>query len=380
MPLTPQTTLQNAAYTIQAPHVRSGFGITYRARDEKLQRIVALKEFFPPGCHRDETGDVQPADLMRPGQYEAGRERFLSEARALAAFHHPGIVAVHAFFEENNTAYMAMEWLEGQTLQQELDKRGRFTQREALQAATSLGEALEAVHAGGRLHRDIKPENVLLTEGRLVLVDFGLSTRYAAADAYGTRQLDEILSFGTPGYAPLEQYTHSATPQPQADIYALGATLYHLLTGEPPPPATDRAFGEVLKTPRSANPTIHPHVSDALMWALQMKPEARPATVRAFLDRLFGRDDIHTARAAFIGLLQTKRKEMEKPRRAPLVLPPTPTATGQLTGTSQLTSNPPPEEEIGSAAVYFGIFIVLWLIGGGICVALVVARFLMFGL
>jgi serine/threonine protein kinase len=384
-------TLHGGDYTIRRVLARSVFAVTYEARDEKLRRDVAIKEYFPSGCQRDPSSyRVLPTGLVSPSSFEDGRARFLEEARALAPFHHPHIVAVYTFFEENNTVYMVMEYLQGQTLLQVLEERKQLPEREVLRIASQLCAALEAVHEANRLHRDLKPENVMLSGERIVLLDFGLSTRFAA-DNYSTRQLDEALRFGTPGYAPLEQYTHSGAVSAATDLYALGATLYHLLTGQAPPPATDRAFGTRLEAPQHLNPRISSIASDAILWALRMKPESRPASVRDFARRLFGYDNIQSARAELLALLEWRSKNLQHrlarqssswahlghTRSTP---PPNPTRT--MTGTapvSKTTAPLPPEEDSGCFQVAFILYFILWGLGALLCIAVFLVRVLLFG-
>jgi F-box protein 11 len=387
--------LQSGAFVVEATLARSGFGLTYRARDETLRREVALKEFFPSGCRRDPaTRGVVPAGLLSSADFAEGRARFLQEARALALFRHPNIVAVHSFFEENNTAYLAMEFLRGSTLLQAIETRGRFSQHETLQIAAQLCNALETVHRAGRLHRDLKPDNIILChDGRAVIVDFGLSTRFVGDDAYGTRQLDDSQRFGTPGYAPLEQYTQSGHVSEATDIYALGATLYHAFTGQAPPPATDRAFGAKLEAPQRLHGASTP-VGDALLWALRMKPAARPPSVRAFADRLFAPDDIASARAELIEVLaarartrgQHKLQNQTAARRAstPASANPTRAMTGRIVTTPRQVQHPdtspqPQDDDSSCFQFAFIAYLMVWLLAAMICAGAFFARMVMFG-
>src|SRR5262249_55420317 len=154
------------------------------------------------------------------------KKGFLDEALILAQFQHPSIVQVYASFEENNTAYMVMEYLKGKTLATLLEGRGTIPERDAVGYIQQVGEALEVVHRANLLHRDIKPENIIVTDDRrVVLLDFGTAREFAAGR---TRQMTAML---TEGYAPLEQYTQNARFGACIDVYALGGTLYHLLTG-----------------------------------------------------------------------------------------------------------------------------------------------------
>lgn len=166
---------------------------------------------------------------VNAAEYHVLRDKFLDEARVLAQFHHRGIVQVYSVFEENNTAYMVMEFVKGKTLQDLVDTRGPLPEKEVVGYITQAADALTAVHEAKLLHRDIKPENLMVTEdGRVVLVDFGTARAFAAGKA---KHMTAML---TPGYAPLEQYGQEARFEPYTDLYALGGTCYHLLTGQMP--------------------------------------------------------------------------------------------------------------------------------------------------
>lgn len=276
------TKLAGGAYTIGKVLGQGGFGITYLGSDVRLRRPVAIKECFPQGCVRL-GATVQPSGSITQSDFQATRERFLEEARTLARFEHRGIVRVYTSFEENNTAYMVMEFLRGKSLADIVAERGALPEQEAVGYIEEVGQALEVVHAAGLLHRDIKPENIVVTEdGRVVLVDFGTAREFAAGR---TRRMTRMV---TPGYAPLEQYGEQAQFGPFTDIYALGATLYHLLTGEVPVQAPDRAHRVELREPAEKRPGIRRAVSGAVMWAMKMRVEERPQSVRAFLNALRG--------------------------------------------------------------------------------------------
>ncbi len=292
--------LQEGHFAIESLLAAGAFGATYLAHDEILNRPVVIKEYFPEGCRR--SGEqVIPYHIQNPDDFTNARERFLEEARVLAQFHHPGIVAVYNFFEANNTAYMVMEYLQGPTLLEVLNERGVLAPGEVLEVARQMCDALKSVHNAGMLHRDIKPNNAIWCEdGRVVLVDFGLSEKFDDGSSRHTRPLDTALRFGTPGYAPLEQYTHSAQLGPPSDIYALGATLYHLRSGQAPLPATDRACGIELEPLRSA----HPVLNECILWAMSQEIKRRPASVEAFWERLSVADSTLSARKQLLGVLQ----------------------------------------------------------------------------
>jgi serine/threonine protein kinase len=272
--------LKGGAYTVGKVLGQGGFGITYLGSDARLQRLVAIKEFFPYGSLR-EGPEVRPAAGIVGTDYSTARERFLDESRVLAQFRHPGIVDVFDSFQENNTAYMVMEYLQGQTLGQLLEEHGALEEPEAVEYISQVGDALAVVHDASLLHRDLKPDNVMITDdGRVVLIDFGTARAFTAG------RTGRMTTMVTPGYAPLEQYGSQVHFGPFTDVYALGATLYHALTGQMPAPATDRASGVELQSPHALDSRISVATSDSVMWALEMRIDRRPQTVRSFLDAL----------------------------------------------------------------------------------------------
>ncbi|MFN3651248.1 MAG: serine/threonine protein kinase [Armatimonadota bacterium] len=274
--------LQNGLFTVGRVLGQGGFGITYLGSDTHLQRPVAVKEFFPQGCVR-QNQTVRPSGGLSPADFQESRTRFVEEARTLARFQHSGIVQVYSTFEENNTAYMVMECLKGKTLARLIEEHGTLPEREAIGYAEKVGQALAVVHEAKLLHRDIKPDNLIVTEdGRVVLLDFGTAREFAAGR---TRRMTAML---TPGYAPLEQYGQQARFGMFTDVYALGATFYHALTGQLPVQATDRAAGVSLLPPHRWNPSISRQVSEAVMWALEMRVDRRPQSVVEFIGALCG--------------------------------------------------------------------------------------------
>jgi len=278
--LPPGTRLQGGMYSVGKVLGQGGFGITYLGGDIRARRPVAIKELFPYGSTRRGT-NVHPFGGLPASEYATTRERFLDEARILARFDHPGIVDVYGTFEENNTAYMVMELLRGKTLGQLVEDRGPLPEHEAIGYIGHVGEALIVVHEASLLHRDLKPDNIMLTgDGEVVLIDFGTARAFAAG------KTGRMTTMVTPGYAPLEQYGQSVRFGPFTDVYALAATLYHVLTGQMPAPATDRASGVSLVPPRTLNPAVSAITSDAILWAMSMRVDQRPRNVRQFLDAL----------------------------------------------------------------------------------------------
>lgn len=297
--LSPGTTLQGGALAIDGFLGQGGFGITYGGFDALSGERVAIKEFFPYGCLR-RGSNVAPSHLLDADQFALAKANFLHETSLAIRFRHPNIVEVRAVFEENNTAYLVMEFLDGPTLQELIEKHGALSQAEAVRYIEQIGQAIETLHAVNLLHRDIKPENIIICGGlgfnpapRAVLLDFGSAREFAGGT---TKHMTSVL---TPGYAPLEQYGQRARFGRFTDIYALGATLYHLLTGNAPPQATDRASGIDIVPPGQLNPYIDHIVSDAVLWAMEIKVDARPQTVEEWIRAL------HTGRPR--GVIETSK-------------------------------------------------------------------------
>jgi len=260
-----------------------GFGITYLATFAHTGDRVAIKEFFPYGSHRrdDEVVPMHDDAVTHKEQ----RMRFQKEAVLLTRLKHPNIVPVYTCFEENNTAYMVMGYVEGQPVQTMLTDRGSLPEGEALSIINACSQALGVVHSAGLLHRDIKPGNILVTgTGRVILIDFGNARAFASV---GPSRMTAIV---TPGYAPLEQYLSHKDAHfgPYTDTYALGATLYHMLTGQMPVPSIDRVQGVELPDPRALNAIISPRVSTAILRSLNMKAPERHQSVREFIDDVSG--------------------------------------------------------------------------------------------
>jgi serine/threonine protein kinase len=227
-------------YEIVSVLGQGGFGITYRARDVQLGREVAIKEYLPSAlAMRQDGATVLPRTTKLADDFGWGRERFVSEGRTLATLHRtPAIVHVFDFLETNGTAYIVMELLSGETLEDRLKRVGKVNSEEIDKIVWPLLDGLQQVHDAGFLHRDIKPANILLDgAGNPTLIDFGASR---AAMAGRTTAMTAIF---TPGYAAPEQMT-SAKQGPPTDIYGLSATLYHAITGKVPPSSFDRILDD----------------------------------------------------------------------------------------------------------------------------------------
>ena len=263
-----------------------GFGVTYLGWDINLATPVAVKEYLP----RDYAGrDSDHATVMAHSREDAnlfrfGLEQFLHEARTLARFDHPNVVRTRSFFEQNGTAYLVMDYLQGVNLAEHLAMQGgRLTEQQAAEIMLPVLNGLQEVHAKGFLHRDIKPQNIFVTaSGRPILLDFG-----AARQAMGerSRSLSVML---TPGFAPYEQYHRRGEQGPWTDIYAVAATYYYLLAGQAPPDAVERVATDELVTISALVPGISDNLSNAIMQALSLEAGMRPQDVFGFRDLLAG--------------------------------------------------------------------------------------------
>lgn len=278
MPLPPGWRLGQGQYQIERLLGEGGCALVYLARQGPWNLQVCIKEFFPFGCQRDPSG-LKPLSPQYERRARLGLQAFNDEAATLARFRHPGIVGVLGTFEENGTAYLVQEFLEGMTFRDGMTRAGVMPEALVLQVAQQVGQALLMVHGAGLVHSDLKPDNLFITrEGRYVLLDFGLTRGFLSQDG---AQMG--MRGRSPGYAPPEQYQPGAVLTPASDVYAFAATLYALLTGKPPPDALDRLKGQGLP---AIQPPVSPKVEQALQQALATDPNARTPGVREFLFQL----------------------------------------------------------------------------------------------
>ena len=302
------TLLQGEKYRIVRFIGSGGFGCTYEAEHVMLEKRVAVKEFFVKDfCNRDgETARVTVGTESKRGLVEKLKRKFVDEAKALSRLRHPGIVSVSDVFEENGTAYFVMDYIDGPSLSEVVKREGRLSEERALRYVRQVGEALRYVHGHNRLHLDVKPGNIMINEAdEAVLIDFGASKQYDEVDGENT----STLMGRTPGYAPLEQMGNDVVKfMPATDIYALGATLYKLLTGDTPPSATLLASGETLEPLPSS---VSEPTRRAVEAAMRLNKNERPQTVAAFLEMLdakAGEEDEDTE-------LDEKSEVVVKPKR-----------------------------------------------------------------
>lgn len=273
-------------YLVGKPLGQGGFGITYTARDLQTEKPVAVKEFFPEGMARRQTGTTQVfTDAPQTGAFVYGREKFLDEACTLSHFvGQTCIVEVYSYFEENGTGYFTMELLEGRSFKQVLqDQQGRMEWRQALDALLPVFDALDLVHAAGIIHRDVSPDNIYLCrDGRVKLLDFG-AARYSLGDR--TQSLSVILK---PGYAPAEQYARRGRQGPWTDVYALAATLYRAITGRMPPDSMERLGKDQLPPPSALGVMLPSETERALLRGLAVHAGDRWQSAGEFKQALLG--------------------------------------------------------------------------------------------
>lgn len=272
-------------YKIEEVIGAGGFGITYRAWDPLLQSYVAIKEYYPSGIatRSADSSKVCVPVGQEQREYHRGRIRFLKEAQDVARFQsEPNIVSIYDYLEENDTAYMVMEYLHGCTLKQYIREHGgRLDTDHILHICLSVLDALAVVHKAGMIHRDISPENIFICEDLTVkLIDFG-SAKQVYLD--GEQTMSVVLK---PGYAPPEQYAKKDKQGPWTDIYALGATLYFAATGEKPEESFGRVLEDTIKPVCEVNPEIPRAMSQVIMRAMSVKIEDRYQTVEAMREAL----------------------------------------------------------------------------------------------
>ncbi len=235
--LPPGTELGNGQFTIERYLNSGGFGVTYLARDS-LGRRVVIKECYPGAMCCRKNGAVRLRTTSSHGDFDRVKGFFKKEADALAQLSHPNVVGVHQIFEENGTAYMALDYIDGPDLLDLYEaKPEHFTPEELNRILVCILDALSYVHGSGTLHRDISPDNILMgPDNEPVLIDFGAARAGAARTS---RILSQVYTVKD-GYSPQEFYLVNSPQGRSSDLYALAATMYHLVTGDPPPHSNER--------------------------------------------------------------------------------------------------------------------------------------------
>ena len=321
--LQPGVMLHNR-YLVGSAIGEGGFGITYIGRDTLLDLKVAIKEYYPSGyANRSNMASSTVMSGTRTDiieYFDKGKHKFINEARTLAKFsNETGIVSVRDFFEENNTAYIIMEYLEGTTLKSYIEQNGTITPEATVGLLLPVMESLKKVHSQGLIHRDISPDNIMLTEDNKVkLLDFG-AARNVSSSGYADKSLSVMLK---PGYAPEEQYRSRGQQGPWTDIYALCATMYKCITGITPDDAAQRMFEDEVKAPSDLGIEIAPNVEAAILKGMSVHQKDRYQTIDDLIAALKGKDEAAAILAGAgvaaglttgIGAAAAKNSEAEDP-------------------------------------------------------------------
>lgn len=279
----PQGYVLRAQYKIGRILGHGGFGITYLGYDLRNARPVAVKEYLPRDCALRRPGEtaVTPLNAEEADTYRYGLDQFIREAELVSRFRHPSLVRMYEFLKANHTAYLIMQFVQGDVLSGILARRGNVPQQSAMDVIEALLEGLSQLHAQGVYHRDIKPANIYISSANTpILLDFG-----AARYALGQRS-QSLTSVVAPGYSPFEQYSAKGTQGPWTDVYACGATLYEMVTGLVPPEAPDRLLGDTLQLAHQVDARVDPALSYVLDAALKVHPRDRIQSAQDFSDRL----------------------------------------------------------------------------------------------
>ncbi len=284
-------TILNGKYILGASLGEGGFGITYVGYDLNLELKVAIKEYFPNGLvsrditHSDSVAVFSGSDLE---YYNMGRDKFIKEAKALAKCDSlPGVVSVKDFFNENGTAYIVMEFIEGENLKHFLQRNGgRVEPHIIINMMKPLIESLIQVHNNGIIHRDISPDNIMITKkSQVKLLDFGAAREVSSE---GNKSLSIQLK---PGYAPEEQYRTHGEQGPWTDVYALCATIYRAITGKTPIESLERLQNDTLQMPSQLGVRINPIQERAIMCGMEVSANKRFRSMGALYNALYGADN-----------------------------------------------------------------------------------------
>jgi serine/threonine protein kinase len=278
----PSSYLLQNRYRITRKIGQGGFGITYEAIDQELEKKVCIKELYIEGINQRSGEQVTLTETKKEFSWTYFIGNFKREAQKIAEFRHSNIVSVSSVFEANGTAYYVMEYVEGENLKEYLNRLGRpFTEEEIKPIAAQIFDAVDTVHSKGLLHRDIKPDNFLINaDNQIVLIDFGSSRENMDEKTVALLSSTTILML-THGYSAPEMYSNLSVKGRYTDIYSLGATLYYLLCQKKPMPANDRQFAK-MPALHEVNPAISTQLSSAVMMAMEMKEEDRFQSVGDF--------------------------------------------------------------------------------------------------
>lgn len=332
--LPPGTVLMNR-YLVGRVLGEGGFGITYIGRDLRLELKVAIKEYYPVDrATRNASASLEVTNFIGPSakSFERGKQKFLGEAQVMARMDKQQvIVSVRDFFEINNTAYIVMEYIEGITFHELVEKKGgKIPPEELFPMIEPLFHALTIMHGSGLIHRDISPDNLMLENGRVRLLDFGC----AREASRGTETMTIALKHG---YAPIEQYQQKGQG-PWTDIYALSATIYYCLTGKTPPQALDRITEDELLLPSKLGIPLSASQEKALLKGMKLQPNRRFATAEEMWGALYAKAD-GKAQQEPVSEIQAETQinaAPETPMEAQMGEPPKVQAEVQEYGTSEM--------------------------------------------
>lgn len=267
-------------YCIGAAKGQGGFGITYIGINISDETRVAVKEYFPVRCaQREEDGTVVPKQGSE-AFYESGLKNFLKEAETLAGLEpSASVVRIYEYFQANGTAYLVMEYLDGETLSSIVQKTGKISADELFPVLPRFMEDISMFHSKGVIHRDISPDNIMrMKDGTLKLFDFG-----CARFMEDGKSMTVLLKHG---FSPVEQYQTRGQGM-FTDVYGLAATIYYCITGETPESAVERLEEDELVPPTALGAVITPEEENAILWGMAVQPKSRPVTMRKFLRALF---------------------------------------------------------------------------------------------
>ena len=276
-------TILDGKYLVGEMLGQGGFGITYIGFDLLLEQKVAIKEYYPMSTgmvsRENSTTVVWSSAVMQKSGMEKGFDSFLKEARKMAKLGGiPGVVGVKSVFIQNETAYIVMDFIEGETLLKKLQRGGPMDYGTCISLMTPIMQALAEVHKHGIIHRDISPDNIMVqNDGRLILLDLGAAKDLDIQGKDGNMQSSQMVA--KQGFSPVEQYGRDGKIGSWTDVYAMAATIYYCCTGVLPPSATDRTINDTL----TCRPRLTKEEFDVLAFCMNVLPQNRPQNMDALL-------------------------------------------------------------------------------------------------
>lgn len=316
-----KTSLKQGEYIIEEVLGQGGFGITYLGIDTSLLCPVAIKEYFPSGIAGRDVTEKEDYNLHIYGkdakeEYEKGMQAFISEARLLARFKEiQGIVKVHNFFRENSTAYIVMEYVDGQSVKQHIRRMGKIPPSEVLAMMGQAMQVLESVHQHRFVHRDVSVDNFMISkEGRLILIDFG-AARYTNALDEKTRTM-----MCKQGFSAIEQYSTAGKQGPWTDVYGMCATMYYMLTGILPQNSTDRVLrDEVVSLVDMTEIDLSQSQKEAIMKGMEVDRIHRYQSMKELYQGIYG--EAWTQQKGIILEGDIEQTGLERKKEEPVIIP-----------------------------------------------------------